>query len=43
MAKAHPRANETYYPFAYPVGMWTKKWAERDPDKVVIVDLDRGK
>ncbi len=43
MAKAYFRANETYYPFAYPVGMWTKKWAERDPNKVVIVDLDRGK
>jgi fatty-acyl-CoA synthase len=43
MAEAYFRANETYYPFAYPVGMWTKKWAERDPDKAIIVDLDGGK
>ncbi len=36
-------AERTRYPYAYPVGMWTKKWAERNPDKPVLVDLDRGK
>lgn len=36
-------AARTSYPYTYPVGMWTKKWAERNPDKPVIIDLDREK
>ena len=41
--KAYVRGNETYYPFAYPVQMWTGKWAKKRPDNFALVDLDRGK
>ena len=43
MTREYFETDKTRYPFMYPIGMWTKKWAERDPDKTVIVDLDRGK
>lgn len=43
MVEAYFRGRENSYPFAYPVGMWTRKWAERNPNKAVLVDLDRNK
>jgi len=41
--KAYVRGNETYYPFAYPVPMWTRKWAQKRADNFALVDLDGGK
>jgi fatty-acyl-CoA synthase len=43
MTASFREADKTAYPFTYPVGKWTKKWAERNPDKPVIIDIDNGK
>lgn len=43
MTEAIFRGNESRYPFAYPVGRWTRKWAERNPDKPLIIDLDNDR
>lgn len=42
MTEVHLQGNESRFPFAVPVGMWPKKWAEKRPDKLAIVDLYRG-